>query len=121
VTGAEGIVFAFFSFAKAGESTQLTEGRESVPASGQNLVGVALMGNVPNNIVRGHVKDVMQGHRELCHSQGGTQVTSRLGNVFYNLPSELVGQLKIICTIIIIESLVDGSMHACAFSIGMAE
>ena len=70
MTGTEGIVFALFSFAKAGEATQLTEGRESVPPSGQNLVGVALVGNVPNNIVRGHVEDVVQGNRELGNPKG---------------------------------------------------
>jgi hypothetical protein len=96
VTGTEGIVFALFSFAKAGEATQLTEGRESVPPSGQNLVGVALVGNVPNNIVRGHVEDVVQGNRELGNPKGWTEVASRLGDVFYDLPSELVGQLKLI-------------------------
>mmetsp|Transcript_20625 Transcript_20625/g.44893 ORF Transcript_20625/g.44893 Transcript_20625/m.44893 type:complete len:251 (+) Transcript_20625:1572-2324(+) len=59
MAGAERIVFTFFSFAKSGDTIQLTEGGESVPSSGQNLVGVTLMGHIPNNIVVRHVEYIV--------------------------------------------------------------
>mmetsp|Transcript_16109 Transcript_16109/g.44588 ORF Transcript_16109/g.44588 Transcript_16109/m.44588 type:complete len:217 (+) Transcript_16109:1966-2616(+) len=65
----ERIVFTFFPFAESRETTQLTECWESVPSSSQNLVWVALMGNVPNNIVVGHVKNVMKGNRKFSYPQ----------------------------------------------------
>mmetsp|Transcript_5954 Transcript_5954/g.14411 ORF Transcript_5954/g.14411 Transcript_5954/m.14411 type:complete len:580 (-) Transcript_5954:153-1892(-) len=93
MAGTKGIVLALFALAKSRKSAQLPQSGKPIPAARQNLVGIALVGNVPNDIVRGHVKDIVQSDREFGHSQTRGQVTSRFGDTFQNFPSQFVCQL----------------------------
>mmetsp|Transcript_3378 Transcript_3378/g.6828 ORF Transcript_3378/g.6828 Transcript_3378/m.6828 type:complete len:166 (+) Transcript_3378:851-1348(+) len=93
MAGPEGIVLALFSFAKSGNSAELSQSGESVPSSRQHFVRVALVGHVPDDVVLGHVEDVVQGHGELDDAEGGGEVPARFGDGLDELPSEFVGQL----------------------------
>jgi hypothetical protein len=53
------------------------------------------MRDIPNDIVVWHVKDIMEGNRQLIHAQRGTQVTPRFGNGLEYFPSQFVGELWI--------------------------
>lgn len=93
MTGAERIVFTLLSFAKSGHAAQLPQGGKPVSSSGQHFVRVALMRHVPNNVILGHVEDVVQGDGELRHSQRGGEVSAGFGDGFDDLPSQFVGEL----------------------------
>src|SRR4051794_35855113 len=53
VTGPELVVLAFAAFEKAGNSIPLTQGGEWLVAAGEQLPGVGLMPDVPDDFVAG--------------------------------------------------------------------
>ena len=93
MAGTEGIVFGFLALAETGNATELTELFESVASPGQHLVRVALMTDVPDDVVVGHVKDVVQGDGQLDDAEGRTEMAAGFGNGLDDLPPELVGEL----------------------------
>ena len=80
MAGVKGIVGAFASFGKAAESLVLTDGLEVLEATGQELVGVALVANIPYELVVWGVKDIMDGQGQLNNAQAGCEMASDLGN-----------------------------------------
>ena len=93
MAGPEGIVLAFFSFAKSGNASELSEGGEAVPSSREHFVGVALVGDVPDDVIFGHVEYVVEGDGEFDDAEGGGEVASGFGDGFDELPSEFVSEL----------------------------
>ena len=51
------------------------------------------MGDIPNDIILRHVKNVMQRDRQFNHTQRRTKVTPRSGNSLDDLPSQFVCEL----------------------------
>ena len=55
---AEGIVFALAPFGEAAEAATLAQGADTVAAPGQDLVRIALMPDVPDQLVFTKVLDI---------------------------------------------------------------
>ncbi len=66
---AEGVVDALGALGEAREAAALAERPDAVAASGEDLVRVALVADVPDDAVVGGVEDVMQGDREFDDAQ----------------------------------------------------
>ena len=49
--GAEGVVFALGALGEAGEPAALTQGADAVAPAGQDLVGIGLVADVPDQPV----------------------------------------------------------------------
>ena len=93
VSRSERVVFTLLALAESRDTAKLSKGWEFVLSSGEDLVGVALMRNIPDNVVFGHVKHIVQGDRQLVHAKRRTQVTSSFRHRFECVPSELVCKL----------------------------
>ena len=53
VGGAEGVVFAFVALGETREPAALAQGADAVPPAGQDLVGIGLMADIPDQPIRG--------------------------------------------------------------------
>ena len=91
--GAEGIIFAFRPFREAGEAAALAQGPDPVPASGNDLVRIALMADIPDQPVFWCVEDIMDGSRQLDHAQAGTQMSAGCGYGIDHFGTQLVRKL----------------------------
>ena len=80
MSSSEGVVLRLCHFAEAREAAELTEGPHAVAAAGEDLVGVALVSDVPNYLVLGGVEHVVEGDSHFNDSEGGTEVPSGLGD-----------------------------------------
>ena len=90
---AEGVVLALSPLGEAGQAAALAQGADAVAAAGQELVGVGLVADVPDQDVAGRGVDGVQGHGELHHGQAAAQVPARLAHGVDHLRTRLVGQL----------------------------
>jgi len=66
---AKGIVGAFGPLGETGQTTLLPQRAHTVAAARQDLVRIALMPHVPDQLVMRCVENRMQGHRQLDHTQ----------------------------------------------------
>ena len=96
----QGVVWAFSWLPKAGQAALQADVLELVASSRHQLVGIGLVGCVPDYAVGGTVEDAMQRQRELHYAQVGCQMASALGyhgddsvsRLLRNLRQLLVGQ-----------------------------
>ena len=103
--GAERVVLALRPLGEAGQAAALPQRADAVAASGQDLVRIGLMADVPDQPVARGVEDIVQRHRQLDHAQPGAQMAAghrdridRLGPQLIRQLPELVGfQLPQIC------------------------
>ncbi len=65
---AEGIVFAFAALGKSGKAAALPQRMHSGAASGQNLVRIALMTDVPDQAVMRRIEYIMDSCRQFDHA-----------------------------------------------------
>ena len=80
VAGLEGVVGAFLEFGKAAQPLVLAQGGESLPAAGDDLVGIALVADIPDELVMRGVEDEVQGERQLDHTEAGGEVAAVAGD-----------------------------------------
>ena len=76
--GAVGIVRRFAALAEAGDAAVLAQGMEIRSAASQQLVNVALVGNIKQELISRCIKYAVQGNAQLHHAQVGGQVATRL-------------------------------------------
>mmetsp|Transcript_4790 Transcript_4790/g.10892 ORF Transcript_4790/g.10892 Transcript_4790/m.10892 type:complete len:238 (-) Transcript_4790:482-1195(-) len=88
--GTERIIFTLLSFTKPTHATQLPQRRKTIPPSRQHFMSITLMCHIPNNIILGHIKHIMQRDSKLRNTQTGTKMSTRFGYGFDDLPSEFV-------------------------------
>jgi len=93
VARAEGVVFGFIPAEKSGQAVHLLYRVELVAPSGQDLMSVSLMADVPNKAVARGVKDVMHRNRELNGTQAGTCMAADTRTGVDNELADLVGDL----------------------------
>ena len=93
VRGAEGVVLAFRALGEARQAAALTQGADAVAPAGEDLVRVALMADVPDQLVPRRIEHVVQGGRELDHPQSRAQVAAGYRDHVDGLGAQLVGQL----------------------------
>ena len=90
---AEGVIFALRALRKAVETSGLADGPDSVAPARQDLVGIGLVADVPNEAVLGRVEDVVQRDRELDDAQPGTEMSPGVGHGVDRLLPEFAREL----------------------------
>jgi hypothetical protein len=65
MTRAEGVVLAFGTLAEAGQAAWRSESPYTVPAARDDLVGVALVPDIPDQPVLWRIEDVVESDRQL--------------------------------------------------------
>ncbi len=69
--GAEGVVFALAAARKTRDTVQLTQRVHPVAATGQNLVRIGLMPDIPYDAVVRRIEHVMQGDGQFHRAEIG--------------------------------------------------
>ena len=77
MTGAERVILAFGSFEKPGNAVFLTERLHLLVAAGEQLVRIALVADVPDELIARRVERVVKRNGQLDHAQPGADVASR--------------------------------------------
>mmetsp|Transcript_15157 Transcript_15157/g.23484 ORF Transcript_15157/g.23484 Transcript_15157/m.23484 type:complete len:244 (+) Transcript_15157:2606-3337(+) len=93
VSSTEGIIFRLLTFAKSRNTIELTQRRESITTASEHFVGVALMCNVPDDVILGHIEDVVKSSCKFNNTERGGKVSTSFRDSLDNLPAELVGEL----------------------------
>ena len=91
--GAELIVLGFGPDEEAGDPPELPERAESVTASGEQLVDVALMPGVPDELVARRIEHPMQGDRELRRTEARADVAAGLLDRVHRVRADLAAEL----------------------------
>ncbi len=91
--GAERIVFALGALGEAGKAVALAQRADAIAASGENLVRIGLMADVPDQPVGGRIENIMQRHGELDHAEAGAEMAAGDGDSVDRLPAQFVGDL----------------------------
>src|ERR1700681_2451635 len=91
--GAERVVFALRPLGEARKAAALSDGTDAVAAPGENLVGVALVADVPDQPVMRRVEDMVQRNRELHDAEAGAQMATGLGYRIDQVMAQLIGDL----------------------------
>jgi hypothetical protein len=76
VGGAERVVFALGPLGEAGEAAALAQGADAAAPSGEDLVRVDLVADVPDEHVARGFEHMVQGHRQLHHAQARAEVAA---------------------------------------------
>src|SRR5204863_1679725 len=79
VTGAEGVVLALGALEKAGDPSFLAQRLHARVAPREQLVRIALMADVPDELVARRLKGRVERDRQLDHSQPRADVAPRAG------------------------------------------
>ena len=94
VPGTERVVFALIPAGEAGQPARLPQSGERLSPSGEQLVSVGLVAHIPDDGIHRRLEHIVQGHGQLHHHQGGSQVTSgrahHLDDALADLPAQLV-------------------------------
>ena len=87
---AERVVFAFRALGETGEAAALTQSSDPVAPSGQDLVRIGLMADVPDDAVSRRVENIVQRHSQFDHAEACAQMPAghrhradRLGAQFF--------------------------------------
>ena len=91
--GAERIVGTFGALGEAGEAAFAAQGTDTVAATGQDLVGIALVADIPDDLVARGVKDRVQGDGQFDNAEARAKVAAGDGNGADGFGAQLVGQL----------------------------
>jgi hypothetical protein len=80
VRRAECIVFAFGTLCEPGQTAAGAQRANAIAPSRQNFVRVSLVTDVPNQLVRGCVKNVVEGNRQLDDTEARSKVSAGDGD-----------------------------------------
>ncbi len=94
VTGADDVVRRFGTLREAGEAAVLADGPEAVAASREQLVRVALVAHVPDDLVLGALQDAVQRDGELDGAQAGGEMAAGLADAGEDGLADLVGEQR---------------------------
>ncbi|MNE32094.1 hypothetical protein D3C80_1256890 [compost metagenome] len=89
---AEGVVLALGTAREGGDAVLLAQAAHRLAATGEDLVRIGLMADVPHQTVVGCVEDVMQGDRQLDNAQAGTEMSASLAYRIEQLLAQFIGQ-----------------------------
>jgi len=93
MAGTKSVVLAFRALGKTADAVELAQRMELGTASREDLVGVGLMPDVPDNLVVRGVENVMEGDGQLDDSQARRQVTAVLCYGANDQVADFPGQL----------------------------
>ena len=74
----ERVEFGLAAFGEAGQTVLLPQGLDTIAAAGQNLVGVGLMADIPDQPVMRRLENVVKRHRQLDDAKAGAKMAARL-------------------------------------------
>ena len=77
---AESIIFALAPLREAGDSASLPKRAHAVAAAGQDLVGIGLMPDIPDECIAWRIENMVQRHRQFDHAEAGAKMPARDGN-----------------------------------------
>ncbi len=89
----ERVVFAFRALGEAAQASALPEGADSVAPSGQDLVGVGLMADVPDDAIGRRVEYVVERHRQFDDPEACAQMPAGHRNRADRLGAQFAGDL----------------------------
>ena len=69
MTGIEAVVGTFFSLWKSADSLELPEKFKVISSSGKNLMGIALVPYIPDNLVFGKIQRMKKRNGQLHHTK----------------------------------------------------
>ena len=75
---AKGVVGGFTAFGKSAQPVFHTQSADTVAAFGQDLMRVALVADVPDQLVLRRIKHRMDRDRQFNHAQTRAQMAARL-------------------------------------------
>ena len=90
---AERIVFALAALGEAGEAAALAQGADAVAPSGQDLVRIGLVADIPDQRVARRVEEMVQGDGELDDAEPGAEMPAGDGDRVDRLGPQLVREL----------------------------
>mmetsp|Transcript_17756 Transcript_17756/g.35810 ORF Transcript_17756/g.35810 Transcript_17756/m.35810 type:complete len:223 (+) Transcript_17756:1882-2550(+) len=93
VPGAEGVMLGLGAKSEARKAFFLTEGIHAVSTPGEDLVGVALVPDVPDDAVLRRREYVVKSRGELDDTHAGSEVPSGLGHGVDDVLAELLRKL----------------------------
>ncbi len=93
VRRAEGIVFAFGALGEAAEASALPQRADAIAPPGQDLVRVALVADIPDELVLGRVENIVDRRGQFDHAQPRSQMAPRLPDGVDHFGAQFVGQL----------------------------
>ena len=76
VRRAERVIVAFGALGEAAEAAALAQGADAVAPPGQDLVRIALMADVPDQLVVGRIEHIMDRRGQLHHAQARSQMAA---------------------------------------------
>src|SRR5690606_34425840 len=91
---AEGVVRRLVTFGKAADATELAQRGHALAPAGEDLVGIALVTDIPYQPVARRMKDVVERDRELDRAEVGRQVAAGTGDRLDDEATQLVGELR---------------------------
>ena len=93
VPRADDVVLGLAAAGEPGEASVLADGVEALGPSGDDLVGVGLVADVPDDLVAGAFEDAVQGDRELDRAEAGGQMAADLADARQDHLAYLVGEV----------------------------
>ena len=78
--GAERIVVALGALGESGQPAAGAQGADAVAAAGQDLVGIGLMADVPDQAVARRIEDVMDGRGQFDDAEAGAEMAAGHGD-----------------------------------------
>mmetsp|Transcript_17615 Transcript_17615/g.50115 ORF Transcript_17615/g.50115 Transcript_17615/m.50115 type:complete len:246 (+) Transcript_17615:1723-2460(+) len=87
VAGAESVIVGLFAFGESGEATSLPQGVNIFAPTGEDLMRLALVRDVPTDLVVGGVINMVQRNREFDDAEAGAQVSAGHRHGVQHLPS----------------------------------
>ena len=90
---AKRVVFGLRTFRKPGNTAELSQRGHGLAATRQDLVGVGLVADIPDDTVVGGVEHIVQSDRQLDRAEVGRQVAARARDGLQHALAQLVGDL----------------------------
>src|SRR5690606_40844119 len=84
----------FVALGEATDATVLAQAAHALAPAGEDLVGIALVADVPDETVAGRVEHVVERDGEFDRSQVGRQVPAGAGYRVDDKAAQLIGQLR---------------------------
>src|SRR5690242_16812345 len=94
MAGVERIIFTFFSLTESAQSSVLTKRMELFAPTGKEFMRVRLIAGIPDDFVGRCIQKVLQGNRELDHTQIRSQVSADISDRSDNLLANFLAQCR---------------------------
>ncbi len=91
--GAERVVIAFGALGETGQSAAGAQRANAIAASGQDLVRIGLVTDVPDQAIARGVENIMQGRGQFDDAEAGAEMSARYRDGIDGLLTQFIGDL----------------------------